>query len=254
MENPEELDDFITIDLQPRQAVIDRLSILHAFVERSMLEAVTEVDGGTSEIEERRFDLLAELLSSHAADSLIPEELEIMQMPIGQIPDDQQASVILSAEAFGLLGKACGLIRELPLPPNPVGSSEELLESILAMTPEEIAEHVQLPAEEEAATMLEVAEVIHWRADVEFGARLDGGQLTEDEKESILAVGAEAERSGLATTYPSGDLRIGNKPIRKWTDDEVETFYIVSLQQRIALEWLCTAGQTWTILTEEDDD
>ena len=68
------------------------------------------------------------------------------------------------------------------------------------------------------------------------------------------SVAAEAQASGLLATYPSGDLKLGNKPIRKWTDDEVETFYIVSLQQRAAIEWLCTAGQEWVVISDEDDE
>jgi hypothetical protein len=58
----------------------------------------------------------------------------------------------------------------------------------------------------------------------------------------------------LLQTYPSGDLKLGTKPIRKWTDDEVETFYIVSLQQRAAIEWLCNAGQEWTVISDEDEE
>ena len=38
-----------------------------------------------------------------------------------------------------------------------------------------VAANVSLPSEEDAAVMLEIMEVIHWRVDVEFGARLIGG-------------------------------------------------------------------------------
>ena len=85
------------------------------------------------------------------------------------------------------------------------------------MSPTDIAERVVLPEDQAAADMLEVAEVVYWRADVEFGARLNGGELTQEEKESIEAVGVEAKASGLFQVYPSGDLKLGNKPIRKWT-------------------------------------
>lgn len=253
METIDEQDDFITIDLQPREAVIDRLVVLRALVERSLLEAVAEQEGHTAEVEERRFDLLAELLSSSAGGALAPEELHLLQTPIGQLPDDESTPMILAAEAFGAIGQACGLIRELPLPPTPVGGSEELLEEILVLSPEEIDERTSLPTEEEAAALLEIIEVVHWRVDVEFGARLNGGELTAEEQESIAAVASEAEASGLFQTYPSGDLRIGNKPVRKWSDEDVEMYYIVSLQQRDALAWLCSNGQDWVVITDEDE-
>lgn len=248
------MDEYLVIELQPREAVVNRMLVLRALVERSMLEAVAVDDGMTDELEERRFDILAELLASSAADAITPEELAIFQTPVTKIPEEDEVAVILAAEAFGVIGKACRLFRDLPLPPNPVGSSEEHLETILTLSPDDIAERVVLPEEDAAADILEVVEVIHWRADVEFGARLNGGELTQEEQESIAAVGAEAEASGLLPVYPSGDLKIGNKPIRKWTDDEVETFYIVSLQQRLAIEWLCSAGQPWVVVSDEDDE
>lgn len=248
------MDEYLVIELQPREAVVNRMLVLRALVERSMLEAVAVDDGMTDELEERRFDILAELLASSAADAITPEELAIFQTPVTKIPEEDEVAVILAAEAFGVIGKACRLFRDLPLPPNPVGSSEEHLETILTLSPDDIAERVVLPEEDAAADILEVVEVIHWRTDVEFGARLNGGELTQEEQESIAAVGAEAEASGLLPVYPSGDLKIGNKPIRKWTDDEVETFYIVSLQQRLAIEWLCSAGQPWVVVSDEDDE
>ncbi len=253
MENSEEQDDFITIDLQPREAVIDRLVVLRALVERSLLEAVAEQEGHTNEVEERRFDLLAELLASSAGSALTPEELKLLQTPIGQLPDEESTPMILAAEAFGVIAHACGLIRELPLPPVPVGGNEDLLEGILALTVEDIEANTTLPTDEEAAALLEVMEVIHWRVDVEFGARLNGGELTAEEQASVEAVAKEAELSGLFQTYPSGDLRIGNKPVRKWSDEEVEMYYVVSLQQRDALVWLCSAGQDWVVITDDEE-
>lgn len=248
-----DMDEYLTIELQSRDAVIDRLIVLRTLVERSLLEAVAAEEGVTEDIQERRFDLLAELLASRAANAVTPDELAILQTPVARIPEEDEAAVILAAEAFGAIGKACGLIRDLPLPPDPVGSSEAILERILQMTPEEIEERVALPEDEAAADMLEVIEVIHWRTDVEFGARLNGGELTDEEKESIEAVGGEAKASGLIPVYPSGDLKLGAKPIRKWTDEEVETFYIVSLQQRMAIEWLCNTGQEWVVISDGED-
>ncbi len=253
MDDYDEMDEYLTIDLQPRQAVIDRLIVLRALVERSLLEAMATEEGVTGELEERRFDLLAELMASPAANAITAEEMVVMQTPLAQIPEDDEATVLLAAEAFGAIGKACGIFRDLPSPPDPVGSSEDILEQILQMTPEEIDQQVVLPEEEAAADILEVIEVTHWRADVEFGARLNGGELTKEEQESIAAVAAEAKLSGLIPVYPSGDLKLGNKPIRKWTDEEVETFYIVSLQQRLAIEWLCNADQVWTVMSDEED-
>lgn len=249
-----ETDDYLTIELQPRKTVVARLTVLRALVERSLLEATAIDEGATNELEERRFDLLAELLSSNAADAIVPAELAIFQTPIAQIPEEDEVAVILAAESFGVLGKACGLFRDLPLPPEPVGSSEEILEQILMMSPDDLSARAALPDEEAAADMLEIAEVVYWRADMEFGARLNGGELTPEEKESIEAVGIEAKASGLLQVYPSGELKLGNKPIRKWSDDEVETFYIVSLQQRLAMEWLCSAGQEWVVVSDEDEE
>ena len=253
MENLEEMDEFITIDLQPRAAVVDRLVVLRALVERSLLEAVAEQEGETDDVEERRFDLLAELLASSAGSALTPEELELLQVPIGQLPEEEATPMILAAEAFGAIGHACGLIRELPLPPIPVGGNEELLEHILSLSVEDIEANTALPSDEEAAVLLEVMEVVHWRLDVEFGSRLNGGELTVEEKESIDAVAKESELAGLFQTYPSGDLRIGNKPVRKWSDEEVEMYYIVTLQQRDALAWLCSNGQDWVVISNDEE-
>ncbi len=252
MENLDEMDEFITVDLQPRDAVVDRLVVLRALVERSLLEAVAEQEGQTDDVEERRFDLLAELLASSAGNALTPEELALLQVPIGQLPEEESTPMILAAEAFGAIGHACGLIRELPLPPIPVGGNEELLEHILSLSVEDIEANTTMPSDEEAAALLEVMEVVHWRLDVEFGSRLNGGELTTDEKESIDAVAKEAELAGLFQTYPSGDLRIGNKPVRKWSDEEVEMYYIVTLQQRDALVWLCSNGQDWVVITDDE--
>lgn len=254
MTSEDEMDEYLTIELQPRDAVVNRLIVLRALVERSLLEATAIDEGPTSELEERRFDILAELLASPAAGAIVPDELAIFQTAIAKIPEDDEVAVILAAESFGALGMACGLFRHLPLPPDPVGSSEEVLEQILMMSPDDIAQRVVLPDEQAAADMLEIAEVTFWRADVEFGARLNGGELTSEEKESIEAVGVEAKATGLMQVYPSGDLKLGNKPIRKWSDDEVETFYITSLQQRLALEWLCAAGQEWVVVSDEDEE
>lgn len=253
MESSGEIDDFITIDLQPLDAVVDRLVVLRALVERSLLETVAEQEGRTDEVEERRFDLLAELLASSAGRALTPEELQLLQTPLGQIPEEETTPMMLAAEAFGSIGHACGLIRELPLPPMPVGGNEELLEYILSLSVEDIDANTTLPSDEEAAALLEIIEVIHWRLDVEFGARLNGGGLTPEEQASIESVAKEAELSGLFQTYPSGDLRIGNKPVRKWSDEEVEMYYVVSLQQRDALSWLCSSGQDWTVISDAEE-
>lgn len=253
MDENDEMDEYLTIELQSRDAVVARLIVLRTLVERSLLEAIATQEGATDELEERRFDLLAELLATSAAKSVSPDELVVLQMPVGQIPEESEAPVLLAAEAFGAIGQACGLFRDLPLPPNPVGSSEEMLERILQLTPEEIDEKVVLPADETAADILETIEVVHWRTDVEFGARLNGGEFTQEEKDSIEAVAAEAKASGLLPVYPSGDLKLGDKPIRKWSDDEVETYYIVSLQQRFAIEWLCSIDQEWTVLSDDED-
>jgi hypothetical protein len=253
MSDFEELDDFITIDLQPREAVVGRLIVLRALVERSLLETVAEQEGHSDEIEERRFDLLAEVLASSAGSALTPEELALMQTPIGQIPEEELTPILLAAEAFGIIGYACGLVRELPLAPVPFGGSEELLEHILSLGIGDIEENTTLPTDEEAAAFLEVMEVIHWRVDVEFGARLAGGELTSEEKASIASVAREAESSRLFQTYPSGDLRIGNKPVRKWSDEDVEMYYVVSLQQREALAWLCSNGQDWVVISDDEE-
>lgn len=253
MDDHDDMDEYLTIELQPRDAVVARLTVLRTLVERSLLEAIAAEEGRNSELEERRFDLLAELLASPAADAVTPEELAVLQMPIGNIPEESESAVILAAEAFGAIGKACGLFRDLPLPPKSVGSSEDILERILQFTPDEIDQLVTLPGEETAADILETIEVVYWRADLEFGARLNGGEHTQEEKDSIQNVAAEAKSAGLLPVYPSGDLKLGDKPIRKWTDDEVETFYIVSLQQRLAIEWLCNANQVWTVLSAGDD-
>lgn len=253
MEDLDEKDDFITIELQPREAVVDRLVVLRALVERSLLEAVAEQEGHTAEVEERRFDLLAELLASSAGSALVPEELQLLQTPIGQIPEEETTPMLLAAEAFGAIGHACGLIPELPLPPIPVGGKEELLEHILSLSVDDIEANTTLPSEEEAAALLEVIEVVHWRVDLEFGARLNSGELDAEELASIEAVAKEAELSGLFQTYPSGDLRIGNKPVRKWTDDEVEMYYVVTLQQRDALVWLCSNGQDWVVISDDEE-
>lgn len=249
----EEVDEFITIDLQPRAAVVDRLVVLRALVERSLLETVSEQEGHSDEIEERRFDLLADLLASSAGSALAPEELALLQTPLGQIPEENLTPILLAAEAFGAIGYACGLIRELPLAPTPIGGSEELLEHILSLGMDDIEENTSMPTDEDAAALLEVMEVIHWRVDVEFGARLAGGELTAEEKASIESVAREAETSGLFQTYPSGDLRIGNKPVRKWSDEDVEMYYVVSLQQRDALAWLCSNGQDWIVISEDEE-
>jgi hypothetical protein len=253
MEDLDEQEDFITIELQPREAAVDRLIVLRALVERSLLEALAEQEGHTAEVEERRFDLLAELLASSAGSALVPEELQLLQTPIGQIPEEETTPMLLAAEAFGAIGHACGLIRELPLPPIPVGGNEELLEHILSLSVDDIEANTTLPSEEEAAALLEVIEVVHWRVDLEFGARLDGGQLNAEELASIEAVAKEAELSGLFQTYPTGDLRIGNKPVRKWSDEEVEMYYVVTLQQRDALAWLCSNGQDWVVISDDEE-
>ena len=80
--NENELDEYMVIELQSREAVVNRLTVLRALVERSLLEATALDEGATSELEERRFDLLAELLASPAADAIVPEELMIFQTPI----------------------------------------------------------------------------------------------------------------------------------------------------------------------------
>ena len=95
------MDEYMVIELQPREAVINRLTVLRALVERSLLEATAIDEGATNDLEERRFDLLAELLSSPAADAIAPEELVIFQTPIAKIPEEDEVALILAAESFG---------------------------------------------------------------------------------------------------------------------------------------------------------
>lgn len=250
IENP---DDYIMIDLQSPDAIVDRLVVLHALVERSLLEAVVEQEGHVPEIEERRFDLMAELMSSHAGAVMAPEEAELLQLPLGQISDDQSVPLLLAPEAFGVIALACGLLPELPIPPMPCAGDGRILENILSFDEETIRQNLIVPSEQEAADRLEVIEVIHWRIDIEFGARLNDDTLTAEELDSIHTVATEAQASGLIATDSNGDLRIGDRPLREWTDDEVETFYIVTLQQRAALEWLCNADHQWVVIAEEED-
>ena len=49
--NENELDEYLVIELQSREAVVNRLTVLRALVERSLLEATAIEEGATSEIE-----------------------------------------------------------------------------------------------------------------------------------------------------------------------------------------------------------
>lgn len=251
MPAPADENDYITVELRSVDDVAARLTVLRSLVERALLEAVDPIGGDSEELEERRFDLLAELLGSPADVALAETERRALRTPLGALVDDDMPDILFAADAFGAIAAAVGMPIPLPDPPYAAGSSEATIEAILTLEPTVIRSSISIPSEDDVAIRLERAEIAHWRADLELGARLDSRSLDVSETASVRSVAAEARDAGLFELDERGDIRMGPVAIGEWSDDDVETYYFVSLQQRLALEWLCRDGQEWRSLREE---
>ena len=222
-----------------------RLIILAAVCRRAFLES--EVSGNAAdERQADRFDLMAWLQHERLIDAVSPNELELLQAPIGRLDGDGAALASWQSEALVALAWALGLLDHMPAyhtmaEPGP----------LFARVPSPwddtgaFAAHGRLRDEMEVAQERERAELWEWRAQMEEIAVGAESRAVAEIIDAIGEVAREAYTAGLLREPVADDFAVDEMAYRDLSPASREHAAIVAGQRLRALNWLCGFGTSW---------
>ncbi len=238
-------DDEIDIELRAAPDVASRLILVATVCRRAFLES----RGSGNAADERqsdRFYLTAWLQQERLIDAASPNELEILQTPIGRLDADMASLASWQSEALVALAWALGLLDPMPAyhtmaEPGP----------LFALVPSpwddtsSFAAQARLRDELEVAQERERAELWEWRAQMEEIA--NGGESREvvEITDTISEVAREAHAAGLLPNPVAGDVAADGIAYRDLSPALRENAAIVAGQRLRALNWLCGFGTSW---------
>jgi len=236
-------DGDLDIELRTPEAVAARCIVLAALIRRLSIESLAS-DRNDEGLSGEAFDLRAWLRSENIWDSLGDREIAFLDRPLGDLDDDQMASVAWQAEGLATLGWALGLAELSPLGDlRQVEAVLELVPSPWDATAAWIG-NAGLRSEPVVARERDRAELFEWRASIEAPRRIATGPERTEYDEAIADVASEVEGTGLAVVA-NGDLLIADIPLASLQDDMLERLMALAEERLRALNWLCGFGDSW---------
>lgn len=236
-------DDELDIELRSPAEVAARCIVLACLVRRLSIEALAS--GGKDDgLAGEAFDVRAWLQTERLWSGLEPSETAFLDRPLGELTDDEMATIAWQAEGLASLGWALGLadIAAVGDPNN--------AESVLTRVPAPwdsagpwIADATLRP-EPDIARERDIAELIAWRLSIESSRRLATGQERADDERAIAEVVREATSARLVESV-DGDFRVAGEPISRLGDEAVERLAALAEERLRALNWVCGFGDSW---------
>ncbi len=242
-------DDFVEINLREPSDVAGRLLVLVALARRGFLEQHPEQDDAESP-ETERFDLNHWLAEEKLTSWSEPDELTVLQTPVGKLAEDDAMDATWSIEAAAALAWALEKIPQLP-PFDEATDAASVIDTIPApwSRTTEFRNSARLRDELEIARVREQAELWADRADTYWWQQEEGdsavsGQGDEqlsssDMRAAIAETAAEAYAAGLIATPQDDDFPTRLGPFGTLSPAAVEELELIATQRLRALNWLC---------------
>ncbi len=246
-------DETIEINLRDPAEVAARLLDLVAIARRGFLEQRPDLIVDDS-ADAERFDLRSWLAEEKLLDFVWPEELEVLDTPIGELTSEDVAWATWCVEGAVTLAWALQLVSSIP-PYDQATDAASVLDVIPApwSRTTEFRTSAKLRDEETIARERELAELWYDRADtywwlVEETDDTDG--VLADLRESILETAAEAHAAGIIGRPMAGDFPTRKGAYRDLLPDTVETYEAIAVHRAVALNWLCGITNDEPLLPE----
>jgi hypothetical protein len=241
-------DETIEINLRPPAEVAARLLAVVAVARRGFLEQRPEaVADDTAEAE--RFDLRSWLADEHLLDALYPDELEMIEAPVGSLEPDDTAAATWSIEAAAALAWTLDLISNIPAYDQPA-DAERLIAALPApwSRTTEFRSSARLRSEESIAQERERAELWYDRADTywwllaateEAETAAGGPNIAADLEQELRQTASAANAAGLISRPIGGDFPTSEGPYRDLLPHQVEELEAIAFHRSVALNWVC---------------
>jgi hypothetical protein len=236
-------DDELDIELRSPAEVAVRCIALASLIRRLSIEslAAERMDDGLAG---DAFDLRAWLQSERLWETLTIFEVSALDRPLGDLTDDELATMAWQAEGLASLGWALGLSELAPL------GELSHVEAVLTLVPSpwdatgKWRDEASLRPEPEIAHERDRAELFEWRIGVEGPRRASTGSERAEYVAAIAEVASEAEASGLADVL-QGDVMIAGVPPSSLDANALERLAILAEERLRAMNWLCGFGDSW---------
>jgi hypothetical protein len=246
-------DDFVEINLREPSDVAGRLLVLVALARRGFLEQHPEQEDAESP-ETERFDLNHWLAEEKLTSWSEPEEMNVLQTPVGKLTDDDAVDATWSIEAAAALAWALEKIPQLP-PFDEATDAASVIDAIPApwSRTTEFRNSARLRDEIEIARVREQAELWADRADTYWWQQAAAGvddsdqtvveptleEIQADIQSGIAETAAEAHAAGLIPPPDHDDFPTRFGPFGMLTPEDVEELELIATQRLRALNWLC---------------
>jgi hypothetical protein len=244
----DEEDETIEINLRSPAEVAARLLAVVALARRGFLEErPEEVADDTAEAE--RFDLRSWLAEEKLLEALYPDELDLLDSPVGSLEADDTAAATWSIEAAAALAWALDLIPSMPSY-DQAADAERLIAALPApwSRTTEFRSSARLREEESIAQERERAELWYDRADtywwllaaVEEAELATGGpNIIADLEQELRDTASAAHAAGLIASPIGGDFPTTEGPYRDLLPHQVEELEAIAFHRSVALNWVC---------------
>lgn len=241
-------DDAVEINLRPPAEVAARLLAVVAVARRGFLEQQPEaVQDETADAE--RFDLRSWLTEEQLLDALFPDELDLLDAPVGSLEPDDTAAATWAIEEAVALAWTLDLIPTMP-PYDQPAEPERILATLPALWARttEFRSSARLRSEETIAHAREQAELWYDRADTYWWqiAATEAGEssigvpdIAADLDQELAETAAAAFKAGLIPKPLAGDFPTAHGPYRDLPPNQVEELEAVAFHRSSALNWVC---------------
>lgn len=236
-------DDELDIDLRSPAEVAARCIVLACLIRRLAIESLAQdrIDEGLAG---EAFDLRAWLQTERLWLNLDASEAAFLGRPLGDLSDDEMATIARQSEGLASLGWALGLADLSPV--GELGSVESLLSSVPAPWDSAapwIADAALRP-EPTIARERDRAELIEWRVTVESPRRLATDLDRADYDRAVAEVAREAASAGLVDAT-NGDILVAGAAASNLDNEALERLAALAEERLRALNWLCGFGDSW---------
>ncbi|MGH2614015.1 MAG: DUF4272 domain-containing protein [Thermomicrobiales bacterium] len=237
-------EDELDIELRSPADVAQRCIILAALIRRLSIETSASSTHDV-ELDGDAFDLKAWLQTEGIWDRLTAFEADFLRRPVGQLSEDEIATVAWQAEGLATLGWSLGLVDALP--PGELGDAARVLHVVPAPWDQtrQWLRGVALRSEPDVADERDRAEIFEWRIGLEGPRRVASVPLQREYAQAIADVAQEAIAAGLIEGAGDDDLTIGDRLLASFDDQELERLSAIAEERLRALNWLCGFGDAW---------